>query len=143
VKLTTGNSNEAKMKVTCKINSGKDLQPRHFRVFRGETDQAIYYVSIGKTYSVSAIALWESAVIFLVLDDTGKPNWYSEELFSISDPRLPIGWLFSTTVANEDGVQAILGYPRITSDPNHYRALIERDPEALKEFRAGTDGVPD
>ena len=116
------------------MNAGKGLPATHFQVFRGETEQTVFHVSIGKSYPVFAMALWQSVIIILLLDDTGKPNWYSIEIFSIVDPKLSDDWYFSTTIANDHGVQAIWGYEHMTSNPKHYEAVIERDPEALRVF---------
>jgi hypothetical protein len=80
------------------------------------------------------MALWQSVLILLLVDDTNKPNWYGIELFSVTDSHVPVNWQFSTGVANEHGVKAIWGYQRLISDPRHYEALIERETSALEAF---------
>jgi len=122
------------MRVTCKINSGKGLPSKHFAVFRGETEKTVFNVSTGKEYPVFGMALWQGAIILLLVDDTDKPNWYSLELFAVSDPRLPSDWLFSNTVAVEHDVEAIWGYERLATDPQHYEGLIERHRNAVEAF---------
>jgi len=122
------------MQVRCKINTGNALPPKYFDVFRGESKQTVYHISIGKEYVVFAIALWQSAIVFLLSDDTDLPNWYSTEFFSVTDAHLPDGWSFSSTAAREHGVEAICGYEHIIADPQHYEALLERDPKALSIF---------
>jgi hypothetical protein len=127
------------MRLLCKINTGKALRqqpfsPAYFAAFRGETDETIFHVVIGKEYPVFAMAAWKSVLNVLVLDETQKPNWYSIELFSVADGRLPQDWSFSNTIAKEHGVEAIWGYEAMVSDPTHYAALIERDSRALAVF---------
>ena len=73
------------------------------------------------------MAVWESVLIVLILDETQKPNWYSIELFSVADGHLSQDWSFSNNIANEHGVEAIWGYEAMVSDLTHYEALIERD----------------
>jgi hypothetical protein len=127
------------MKVLCRFNTGKavrqkKLPPTYFAAFHGESEETIFNVSIGKEYPVFAIASWQSVIILLLADEAHKPNWYSIELFSVTDARLPEDWFFSNRVANEHGVEAIWGYERLVSDPNHYEALIERHREAVAIF---------
>jgi hypothetical protein len=122
------------MHIVCRANNAKALPPKHFVVFRGDSEQTIFHVSVGAEYFVYAMAHYNSAMILLLVDDTGKPNWYPIELFSVTHPKLPPEWFFSTSVANEHGVDAIWGYQHLVSDRNHYEALIERDPDALRVF---------
>jgi hypothetical protein len=127
------------MRVICRLNTGKALRqkplpPKYFTAFRGETEETVFHVSIGKEYEVFAMALWQSVIIVLVLDETKKPNWYSIELFSVADGRLPGDWMFNSLANDERGVEAIWGYEAMVSDPRHYEALIERDRNALDIF---------
>jgi hypothetical protein len=127
------------MRVICTANAGKALRQKqlpkkYFEAFHGQADDVIFHLTIGKEYSVFAMALWNSVLIFLLLDETGKPNWYSIELFSIDDGRLPANWFFSRSIANDHGIEAIWGYQRIAVAPGHYEALIERDENSMKAF---------
>jgi hypothetical protein len=122
------------MRVICRANNARALPPKHFVAFRGESERTIYHVSVAAEYFVFAMALYNSVMILLLVDDTGKPNWYPIEFFSFNQPKLPTDWFFSTDVANEHGVGAIWGYQHLVSDPEHYERLIERDPDALRIF---------
>jgi hypothetical protein len=122
------------MRVKCRINDGRYLSKKYFAASRPESERTVYHVSIGKEYQVFAMGLWHSVLILLLIDDTNKPNWYGIELFSVADGHVPANWQFSTSTANEAGVEAIWGYERLVSDPQHYEALIERDPAALEAF---------
>ena len=122
------------MRVKCEINNGRYLSGKYFAAFRAESERTLYHVSIGKEYWVFAMAVFQSVLILLLIDDTNKPNWYGIELFSVTDSQVPTNWLFSTSIANDHGVEAIWGYERLISDPEHYGALIERDPSALEVF---------
>jgi hypothetical protein len=97
------------MQVRCKINTGNALPPKYFEVSRRESKQTVYHISMGKEYTVFAIALWQSAIMFLISDDTDLPNWYSSEFFSVTEAHLPEGWAFRITVAREHGVRRYLG----------------------------------
>jgi hypothetical protein len=121
------------MLVIPKANSGKALPPKYFSL--GYTEQSEFNITIGKEYTVFAIGFWQSAIHFLICDDSELPNWHPAELFLISDGSLPNGWLFSTCVANEHGVDAVCGYERLIIDKAHYESLLERDPEAIHVFR--------
>ena len=73
-------------------------------------------------------------VLLLLADDHKLPNWHPVKLFSFTDDHLADDWFFSTSIANEHGVQAIWGYESLVRDPAHYEALLERDQAALKIF---------
>jgi hypothetical protein len=120
------------MQIITREHSGKMLPSKYFAL--GYTEQSEFYLTIGKEYTVFAIALWRSTILFLICDDYDLPSWHPAELFSISQPRMPDNWLFSTSVANEHGVEALWGYERLAIDPSHYEALLERDPVALGFF---------
>ena len=121
------------MRVICRANNSKALTPKYFAALSA-SEQTIYHVSVAAEYFVFAMALYNSVMILLLVDDTGKPNWYPIEFFSFNQPKLPADWFFSMDVANEHGVGAIWGYQHLVSDPEHYERLIEREPDALRIF---------
>jgi hypothetical protein len=122
------------MQVMCNANHATALPPKYFVAFGGNSHESIFHVSVGTEYLVFGMAAYNGVIVFLVLDDTHKPNWYPIEFFSVTDPKLPADWLFSRNVANEHGIDAIWGYKNLITDPKHYEDLIEREPEALKIF---------
>jgi len=120
------------MFIISKANSGKALPPKYISL--GYTEESDFYITIGKEYVVFAIAFWQASVLFLIRDDYESPSWHPAELFEISQAKLPNNWLFSTSVAKEHGVHALCGYERLITDKDHYEALLERDPEAIRVF---------
>ena len=62
------------MRVICRANNAKALTPKYFALSASE--QTIYHVSVATEYFVFAMALYNSVMILLLVDDTGKPNWY-------------------------------------------------------------------
>jgi len=91
-------------------------------------------LTVAKEYVVLAIAMWETMVLFLLADDYNLPNWHPVELFLVTDNHLGDDWFFSASIANKHGVQAIWGYEHLVRDTDHYEALLERNPDALKIF---------
>lgn len=108
--------------------------------------QTVFYLTLNKTYRAHGLALYNGGLIALVLDDTGRPNWYPVEAFEVVDGKLPTDWRFE--LPDEDGptgIQALWGYPELIDNPDHLKALIERDTLALSTFfeaarRNRTDG---
>ena len=121
------------MKVKCKANSGKALTPKYLAL--GYTRQTVCHVAIENEYTVFAVAVYREVVLLLLSDEDALPNWYPVDLFSLSDGRVPEGWLSAIYPGNDDGLQFLMGYPRIVSDEAHYDALLERDPAAIEAFR--------
>jgi hypothetical protein len=123
------------MRVTCKANTANAIPPGQISNFVVDPDQAVFHISVGTEYFVSAMALYKSSLILLLVDDTEKPNWYPIQMFSVIEGKLPSDWFFSTTVATQHGVDAVWGYEQLVANPKHYEELIERDPDALRAFK--------
>jgi hypothetical protein len=119
------------MRVTCNANTGQALTKKYLI---GNTVESIFHVSIGKEYRVFAIAVYRGATLLLLSDEDNLPNWYPMDLFSISDSRLPHDWYGAAYPSNDDGLQFLLGYKQIAFDEEHYDALLEREPHALRTF---------
>ncbi len=118
-------------------NTGDKL-PSRYLDSSGETTKSVYYVTVDKVYRVFAMALWNSNLKLLLLDDTNLPSWYPVHLFSVTDPTVPADWLCAVNMRNEGGMQAIWGYERIVSDDAHNDALMERERDALQVFQLET-----
>lgn len=73
-------------------------------------------------------------MLALICNDDNLPEWVPLEIFSIETQKIPDNWYFSSTPAEQLGLQAIWGYQRIVVDTNHYDALLERDPLELRYF---------
>lgn len=87
---------------------------------------------MGQAYDVYAMALWESGLVILVVDDTSVPRWQPIELVEITDHRLPTDW--ETDIGEpSDMLKAIWGYSTMIHDPDH-DSLSELEPVALDVF---------
>lgn len=97
--------------------------------------QTVFYLTLNETYQVHGLGLYNGGLCALVVDDTGKPNWYPVEAFVVVDGVLPVGWRFG--LRDEDGptgMQALWGYPELIDNSDHVKALIERDASAMSTF---------
>jgi hypothetical protein len=122
------------MIVKCIENTNRNLPPEYFQTFRAESDKTVYHVSVGKAYTVFAIAIWRLQPMILISDDTDLPNWYAPELFSVIDPHLSPEWCCALNVKSEGGLRAICGYEEIVQNEGHNDALMDRQKLALSIF---------
>jgi len=122
------------MKVVCTANSGKALQTKYLVGYSPET---VFHLTLGAEYIVFAFSVYRGSPMLLLAEDrTSLPNWYPVDLFSISDARVPQGWLSASYTASGEALQFLMGYERIVSDESHYDGLLERIPADLEAFRA-------
>ncbi|WP_198148829.1 hypothetical protein [Luteibacter yeojuensis] len=77
--------------------------------------------------------LQAETVLVLISDDDELPSWIPIELFQITDCRMDSSWLFQQ-FSNPGGIRALWGYARLIQDDEHFDALVERDPGALRVF---------
>lgn len=114
---------------------------RHFHTARTHFD-----VKVGSVYQVSGMGIWETVLLVLIRDDSGKPTWLPIGLFDIDISSLPGDWEFRLI----DGIAAsggdasnrwvaMWGYAELVRDRQHSNALIERDPDALRIFDRRVD----
>ncbi|MCC8250036.1 hypothetical protein [Saccharothrix luteola] len=123
------------MRVVCAFNKGSDLARQRFDA--GYSPATEFHLTVGGEYDVHAMALWESGLVIMVVDDTGLPRWQPVELFSIVDRRIPAQWEFGLGDP-ADVVKALWGYPSLVRDPDHHDSLSELVPNALEVFRSET-----
>ena len=87
------------------------------------------------------LGIFETVLLALVCDETGKPNWLPIGLFEFERTTLPTDWEFALL----DGAAASggdasdrwvvrWGYAELVRNDRHSDALIERDPAALEIF---------
>lgn len=99
------------------------------------TAQSVFHLTVAKKYRAHGLALFNGAMIALVIDDETLPCWYPAEAFVVVDGTMPHNWRFG--LRDQDGatgLQAIWGYPKLVDDPNHISSLAELDSSALAEF---------
>jgi hypothetical protein len=119
------------MRVICRFNKGGALAQPRFE--EGYTPATEFYLTIGQSYDVYAMALWEVGLVILVVDDTSVPRWEPIELFEIVDRRIPATWEFDIGEPS-DLLRAIWGYSALIHDPDHHDSLSELESAALDVF---------
>ncbi|MEV6522849.1 hypothetical protein AB0M43_12955 [Longispora sp. NPDC051575] len=80
------------------------------------------------------MALFNSGLIVLVIDDNRQPDWYPIDLFDVVDGSFPDNWLFAQRDGGEAGTQAVWGHPRLVNDPALDDSLANQDSEARVIF---------
>lgn len=123
----------------CVRNTGAALgEPAHGRFYTSET---VFHLELEKDYVVLGLGIFETVLLALVCDETGKPNWLPIGLFELESTILPVDWEFAVV----DGLAASggdasdrwvarWGYRELVRDGRHSDALIEREPGALEIF---------
>lgn len=102
-----------------------------------------FNLTIGRSYIVVGMGIWETVLQLLVKDDRGLPAWCPAALFELNDQSLPADWRF----VFRDGIRcsgselftrwvAQWGYEQLVSDEGHANALMEREPQALEIFQS-------
>lgn len=123
----------------CVANRGSDLgQPARGHLY---SERSTFHLTVGTTYVVMGMGIFDSTMVALVCDDTGKPNWLPVGLFELTPQKFPDNWefrLFDGRAASGGntvgGWVARWGYPDLVRDEQHVDRLIERDPLALRTF---------
>lgn len=92
-------------------------------------------VTGGRSYGVYGLAQYASRFVVLIASDDFRPNWCPVEWFQVVDGRFPGGWELSVVDPGGTALQVLIGYPELVRDPDHYDALLERDPEAISVFK--------
>lgn len=93
-------------------------------------------LQLGAVYVVYAISVWNGSLNYLIVPrEATLPNWYPADLFDVIDQTLHVETYYDY-YGKEDarGVNALWGYKEMTSEPNHYVDLIEREPKAISTF---------
>ena len=120
---------------SCIFDTGAGLgepQGHHFYSLRTR-----FNVTVGGKYVIAGMGVYDSVLVALVSDDTGKPNWLPIALFDVNISVFPPGWKFrsfGSQVGASSKWQARWGYSALVEDPRHVDQLIERSPEALTIF---------
>lgn len=77
----------------CIHNTGCGLgEPSRGSFYSAET---VFHVELGKDYVVLGLGIFETVLVALVCDETGKPNWLPIGLFEFEDTGMPADWEFA------------------------------------------------
>lgn len=105
------------------------------------SDETAFELTVGTAYEVLGLGIWETLLVALVRDDTGKPNWVPVGAFEIGPCEVPSDWRFclhdgaaASGGAATQRWAARWGYPELATSDDHVRGLIERDPAELAIF---------
>jgi len=120
------------MLVQARGTRGGDLDPDVLAA-SGNDALAVFNVTLDQTYGVCSMALWQSGLAVLLLSDSGRPDWYHLDLFTVLGRKVPASWSFGLTPRGGP-VRAIWGYESMVADAHHHDALIERELGALAVF---------
>jgi hypothetical protein len=123
----------------CIHKTGASLgPPSRGHLYSAET---VFHVEVGAQYQVLGLGIFETVLVALVCDDTGRPNWLPAGVFEIQSQTLPSDWEFALidgkAASGGDASNrwvARWGYAELARDERHSDALIERDPAGLEVF---------
>lgn len=118
------------MLVRCVTDQARDLPPNPVLYTR----ESKFHVVPGNSYEVYGISLYAGSLGVLICDETGRPDWYPLQLFTVESHELPEGWWFRVVDERSPYLQALWGYHTLIDDEDHYDKLLERDPDALRIF---------
>lgn len=116
---------------TCRAATARDLAPRYPEIF--DTRHGEFPLSVGRTYDVHGMALYEAVLVFLVEREDGDPVWAPHDLFAVEPMRLPEDWHFATHGPGEP--EAVWGYEDLVRSVEDFRALLESREDAIDAFR--------
>jgi hypothetical protein len=128
------------MKATCIFNRQLDLAEHQKR--RATSEEAVYSLTIGKTYTILGMHIWENVLSFLVYDDVMVPSFVPAGLFQPEEFSIPSDWMFALRSGISasgrqqwtDPCSAVWGYEELVANPDHFAALVEGDQEAFSIF---------
>lgn len=130
------------MIVRCRANKGHSL-PSDYRGLYF-TEHTRFDVTPDRSYRVYEMALFNSGLTVLVVDDMGQPNWYPMEFFEVEEGGLPADWSFSLRNGGQAGTQAVWGHPRLVNDQALDESLADQNSDARAIFWqdvAASDGT--
>jgi len=122
------------MKVRCVYTSYKDVIPSLDS--NDYSYSSILHLAAMKEYIVYSIVELKADQKFkyLIVDETGLPDYRLSDLFEIVDAQLPLlDWHFSFGT-EQHAVSWILGYDRLANDYEHFEGVILHDEKPLEEF---------
>lgn len=121
------------MKAICRFNSGSFLPESFCKL--GYTSQSEMALTLGKEYAVLSMCLCKGLILYLIYDESHRPNWHPAAIFQISERVISPIWEFGfwgDDPANE--IEAVWGYHELVNIEGYFDQLSERVPEALDVF---------
>ncbi len=136
------------MKLRCVSNRASDLGESQRG--RGTQSNGVYDITVGKSYHVAGMVLWETMLWLLVRSDDGSPLNAPAGLFERAPVRLPPEWHFtvgpgarlSGSALWADPDVATWGYPELV-DSEFLERLFDGGPDELETFSRYLDDQTD
>jgi hypothetical protein len=130
----------------CIHNLGSQLADHQRGRFTGFEET--FNLTVGSRYPILGMAIFETTLCLLVVDDWGGPLFAPAGLFDCEDQPLPAEWRFSLLEAIAYSGRdlwtrciAVWGYPELVTDPTHMEALANRGERALQIFRMAVQAL--
>ncbi len=127
------------MRAVCRSNRSSDLADHQQGRFPDTSWEGV--ITIGTSYVVLGMGIWESVLQLLIRSDHGLPTWAPVGLFDVTNERLPPDWRFATREGlglsgRELWTRWVCqwGYAELINNEQHSDMLQERDPAALAVF---------
>jgi hypothetical protein len=121
------------MQIRCTTTEGYLLTVKEVR--HGNQTKTVYRgLTVGNSYTVYAIILYQEGIKYLIYDDFSMANWYPAELFKVINNGLPSEWHYQFYGYEEFGVTAIWGYKELVLTDEHYDGLCEQEPQEIQVF---------
>jgi len=89
------------------------------------------HISVGATYAVHALSVFQGAVFLQIRNDLTFPGWLPAWLFEPIEPGIPSDWICSLL---EDEPQVVIGPAFVARDHAAYTAMVEQHPAAVRLF---------
>lgn len=112
--------------ITCNIDENNYVSSSEWY---NSMDEGIfdYLLTIGKTYFVYALLIYDGLLRYLIVDDNGIPNFYPEYIFEIVDSKIICDWDIACYGINENEKQCIVVADKmLISQYEDLRDLIEQ-----------------
>jgi hypothetical protein len=123
------------LQLKCVRHLGAELPPARGSFYSARTRFDVVPATV---YTTVALGIFESTILALVIDETGKPNWLPAGLFDMSSLPLPSNWNFRVldalaTAGGEitDRWIAVWAPPGLVDTPAQIAAVVERDEAAV------------
>ncbi|MDX6283867.1 MAG: hypothetical protein QOH03_4938 [Kribbellaceae bacterium] len=120
------------MIVRCTTNKGYELPDSYHGLYF--TEHTIFHLELGKEYEVYEMGLFNFGLIVLVVDSTGRPDWYPLDVFEIVHGAIPPEWVFARRAGNQEGMSAVWGHSRLANDQSLDEALTMHEEDAMEVF---------
>lgn len=96
------------------------------------------FITLGKEYTVYAIAVFQGVVSMQIVNDVNIIDWLPSWFFEISEATVPNDWI--SDLPGED-LQLVLGPKFVAADEPSYNRMVELEPESVAAFWDRADAI--